>query len=169
LITYLVTKFEISTLLPSSTTFDPSFTFDPALSLLYPVFRNPRKITNILPSYVNQRTIYRSTIYRTCSCAIHTATINPYAFKLQHLLNSKHQYAHNINASTKKMIALITQSAKNLQLQYSITLKVPVIKESFHADLELLATSIFKQASSSQPAPNHRPRTLSFKDIIYLV
>ena len=68
-----------------------------------------------------------------------------WAYKLQSLVNSKHQYARTIDASTRQLIQLVIGQSKpptnKKEPPYAL------IKEAFHADLLTFAYTIFQQLS----------------------
>ena len=68
-----------------------------------------------------------------------------WAYKLQSLVNSKHQYARTIDASTRQLIQLVIGQSKppadKKEPPYAPT------KEAFHADLLTFAHAVFRQLS----------------------
>jgi len=109
-----------------------------------------------LPSYIDSKEP-RFIIPLFAVYTVYIAIMNPdtvhCAFRLLHLIETKHQYARNIDASTRRLITLITQSAAHLRPPSTTLEPTPITKENFKADLELLATTIFEQASSQPAAP----------------
>jgi hypothetical protein len=76
------------------------------------------------------------------------------AYRFQSLIDSKHQFARNLDPFTKQLIRQITRkytSAAPLPLAYSPT------KEAFQADLTEFAKVVFQRLSTPRPAPPPPP------------
>jgi hypothetical protein len=72
------------------------------------------------------------------------------AFRIAHLIQTKHQYSRNLDPFTKRTIVLLTESAPYLKPLSN--LPAPT-KEAFQKDLEYLAEEVIKQVSRTIP-PN---------------
>jgi len=72
-----------------------------------------------------------------------------WAYKLQSLVDSKHQYARAIDASTRQLIQLVIGQSKP-PADKKEPLYAPT-KEAFQADLLTFANAIFRQLSKPPP------------------
>jgi hypothetical protein len=81
------------------------------------------------------------------------------AHRLHSLLVQKHPYSRNINACTKRLITLITQSttAPTNPQPYDPT------KQAFQDDLTFLAKAIFEQATATDPPLTRDTNTAPIK------
>jgi len=72
-----------------------------------------------------------------------------WAYKLQSLVDSKHQYARTIDASTRQLVQLVISQSKPLadtkEPCYAPT------KEAFQADFRAFASAIFRQLLKPPP------------------